>query len=151
MHAAMILIHSLLRWVVLLTGLLAVARGVAGWRGRPWSPTDASVTRAFIISLDVQFLIGVVLYVSLLMAAGSTITSMGDVMRNPVQRFFLVEHPVGMIAALALAHIGNARLRKRPDQQRHRTAAVFFGIALVLLILSIPWPGMPAGRPLWPW
>jgi hypothetical protein len=67
-------------------------------------------------------------------------------------RFFLVEHTAGMIVALALAHIGSVRIRKASEaRKRHRTAAIFFGLALLLILGSIPWPGMPAGRPLFPW
>jgi hypothetical protein len=66
-------------------------------------------------------------------------------------RFFLLEHPLGMVAAIALAHVGGIRIKRATnDTQRHQTAAIFFGLALVLILLSIPWPGMPAGRPLWP-
>jgi hypothetical protein len=32
--------------------------------------------------------------------------------------------------------------------QRHKTALIFYALALVIILLSIPWPGTPAGRPL---
>jgi hypothetical protein len=32
--------------------------------------------------------------------------------------------------------------------RRHKLAAIFFGLALVAILATIPWPGMPAGRPL---
>jgi hypothetical protein len=73
-------------------------------------------------------------------------------MGDSALRFFLVEHAFGMLLAVTLAHIGRIRIRKAADDgRRHRSAAIYFGIALVLVLLSIPWPGMPAGRPLWPW
>jgi hypothetical protein len=70
-------------------------------------------------------------------------------MRNSALRFVAVEHQVGMLIAIALAHIGRVRIRKTVDLgRRHKLAAIFFGLSLVVIVISIPWPGMPAGRPL---
>jgi hypothetical protein len=36
-----------------------------------------------------------------------------------------------------------------PDSpRRHRTAAIFFILALLIIIASVPWPGGAQGRPL---
>ena len=41
------------------------------------------------------------------------------------------------------------RVRKATDAAaRHRTVLMFVGLAMVALLLSIPWPGMPGGREL---
>jgi hypothetical protein len=70
-------------------------------------------------------------------------------MRDPVLRFFVVEHLFGMIVAVALAHVGRARAKKASDAVvRHRTVLVFVGLAMVAILLSIPWPGTPGGREL---
>jgi hypothetical protein len=75
-------------------------------------------------------------------------------MRDGTMRYWLVEHPLGMVIAIALAHVGRARLRKATDPRRkHRLVMIFFGLALVALAASHPWPGMATGRPLfrsWP-
>ena len=34
---------------------------------------------------------------------------------------------------------------------RHQVAAVLFAIALVVILLSLPWPGMLNARPLFRW
>ena len=152
MYSAFITIHSLLRWIVLLAGLAAVGRGVSGWSGRPWLPADRLTGRVFVGVLDLQFVIGLVLYVVLSPIVGAAMSNVGAAMRDSILRFFLVEHAAGMLVAVALAHVGNAKIKKAADDaSRHRTAAVFFGLSLFIILLSIPWPGMPAGRPLWPW
>ena len=70
-------------------------------------------------------------------------------MRAAPIRFFAVEHPVGMIVAIALAHVGRVRVRKTPDSEsRHKQTLVFFGLALVVLLLSLPWPIGPGARSL---
>jgi hypothetical protein len=70
-------------------------------------------------------------------------------MANDVARFWLVEHPVAMILALALAHIGRARIRRATsDRARFGRVAVFHGISVLLVIVGTPWPGMAYGRSL---
>jgi hypothetical protein len=62
MYSAMLTVHSWLRWVVLLAGLLAAARGIGGWRtGRPWTLRDDRIGRIFATSLDLQMLLGLAL------------------------------------------------------------------------------------------
>ncbi len=63
MYGTVLLLHSLLRWLVLLTGLLAAARGISGWRSRrPWTLPDERAGFWFIMTLDLQFLLGLLLY-----------------------------------------------------------------------------------------
>jgi uncharacterized integral membrane protein len=145
-------LHSLLRWFVLLTGLAAAGRSIAGWSGRPWGASDARMGLLFITMLDLQFLLGLLLYLVLSPTVTAAFSNPGAAMRDPALRFFLVEHMTGMLIAIVLAHIGRARSKKAAnDRSKHRAAAVFYGLALVIILLSIPWPGMPAARPLWPW
>lgn len=151
MYDAFLTVHSVLRWVVLLAGLAAVCLGIAGWSGKPWRPIDKMTGRIFVGTLDLQMVIGLVLYLVLSPIVSAGFANIGEAMRDRMLRFFLVEHLTGMIVAVALAHVGSVRIRKASDdRQRHRTAAVIFGLSLIVMLLSIPWPGMPAGRPLWP-
>ena len=147
-----LILHSLLRWVVLLTGIGAAARGFMGGKGKPWTTADSRAGLLFITVLDLQFLLGLLLYVFLSPTVHTAFLNFGAAMKDPVLRFFAVEHVVGMVIAIALAHIGRARTKKAtPDDRKFRAAAVFYTLALVVILLSIPWPGMPSGRPLWPW
>lgn len=146
-----LILHSLLRWVVLVTGIAAAARGFMG-KGKPWTAADSRAGLLFIAVLDLQFLLGLLLYVFLSPTVRTAFLDFGAAMKDPMLRFFAVEHALGMIVALTLAHIGRARTKKAtPDDRKFRAAAVFYTLALVVILLSIPWPGMPAGRPLWPW
>ena len=150
MYSAVLLLHSWLRWVVVLGVLLACIRGIAGWGGgRRWTATDDGVSRLATIALDVQTLLGLFLYVVLSPTVAAAFTNIGGAMRDSALRFFLVEHAFGMILALALAHVGRVRVRRAPDNgNKHRYLAIFFGLALLLVLGSIPWPFMPAARPL---
>ena len=151
MYSGILLIHSWFRWVVLLLGLTAVARGVSRAQ-RPWTPTDRSVGRWFSIALDVQFLLGALLYFVFSPFTTAAFGDFGAAMRNSGLRFWAVEHLFGMLVAIAFAHVGKSKIAKAPnDARRHRLAAIFYGLALLAIVFSIPWPGTLNGRPLFRW
>jgi hypothetical protein len=150
MYTALLFLHSWLRWLVILSGAATLGAAVGGvMTGRMWLPGDKIRLALFTRSLDVQFLIGLILYVFLSPVTRSGFENLPLTMRDPILRFFVVEHIVGMLVALALAHVGHARARKATEASaRHRAILVFVGLAMVVLLLSIPWPGMPGGREL---
>jgi hypothetical protein len=153
MYTTVIFLHSIVRWAVLATGLFATVRGISGWRsGRPWTLADDRAALWFTSALDLQMLLGLLMYFWLSPITTAALHDFGGVMGNPGLRFWAVEHPVGMIAGITLAHIGRGRLRRiAADARRHRTAAIFFTLALLIIIVSIPWPGSPNARPLLRW
>jgi len=150
MYSLLLFLHSGLRWVVLLTGLFALARAIAGANGtRPWTAAEARPGLFFIISVDVQLLIGLALYLVFSPTLQAAFGNIGAAMRNPEYRFFVVEHLLGMLVAVALAHVGRVRSKKaKTDAAKFKGAAIFYGLALLIMLGSIPWPGMAAGRPL---
>jgi hypothetical protein len=147
MYVALVILHSWLRWVVVLTGLAAAGRSLTAG-GRSWTSSDDAVAKWFTITFDIQFLIGLILYVFLSPLTQMAFADFGAAMRDSTLRFWGVEHIFGMVAASALAHVGRAKIRKAPEHRKHRTAAIFFTLALVAIALSIPWPFMPVSRPL---
>jgi hypothetical protein len=66
---------------------------------------------------------------------------MGAAMKDPYTRFFAVEHLLGMLIAIILIHIGKAQ-GKRPigDKAKHRRTMIFYLVALLIILASIPWP-----------
>jgi hypothetical protein len=150
MYDLVLLAHSWLRWLVLLAGLIAVARAVSGVSARrPWTPSDDRAGLWLTAALDLQMLLGLILYLFLSPVTRSALVDMAAAMRDAPIRFFAVEHPVGMIVAIALAHVGRIRVRKAADSEsRHKQALVFFGLALLVVLLSIPWPIGPGARSL---
>ena len=150
MYDLLLFAHSWLRWLVLLAVLMAVARAAGGVSTRrPWTPVDDRAGMWMTASLDLQMLIGIVLYGFLSPVTKSAFVDMAAAMRAAPIRFFVVEHPVGMIVAIALAHIGRGRVRKAATSEaKHKTALIFLGLALLVLLLSVPWPVGPGARSL---
>ena len=132
--------HSILRWLVVL-----IALSVAGnmwWRyakAAPWTGADRRAALIFTSALDIQFLLGIIVY------AVSPITReamghMADAMKSPTVRFFVAEHPMIMLFSLGLAHAGSSIARKAPtDRLKFLRAAGFFTLATGLMLWGIPW------------
>lgn len=147
-YNVILILHNVLRWVVLLAGAAAAIRAFAGWLGnREWTPLDKQLGLLFTISLDLQVLLGLILYLVLSPITTENFSNFGEAMGNADVRFFLVEHLVIMIVALALAHAGRS-LSKRADvvRTKHMRAAIFFTLALLAILAGIPWEGRPLLR-----
>jgi len=147
--SALLIAHSWVRWLVLLAALAVVVRAIGGLRGNKiWGTTDQRGLRMFISVLDIQILLGLILYVGVSPVIAGAFQNLSASMRNGVLRFFLVEHLFGMLVAAGVAHVGSVKVRKAADSRaKHRLALIYVLVALVVILLSIPWPGMPAGRP----
>lgn len=150
MYTALILTHSWLRWVVIVLGLVALFRALAGRSSRrTWGPADGNPGRLYTVLFDIQFLVGLILYLWASPLVSAARENMAVAMGNSSTRFWLIEHPLGMIVALTLAHIGTARVRKaQNDRARFTRAAAFYGASVLIAILSMPWPGLPYAREL---
>jgi len=149
-YPAVLWLHSLFRWLVVIAGLVAVARGVRGWTGRRrWTAADDLSGLLFTIGLDVELLFGLLLYGGLSPFTAQAFSDMGAAMGDTVLRFWAVEHPFGMLVAISVAHVARVKVRRAAgDSGRFRLAALLFGFALLAILVSIPWPWMPVARPL---
>lgn len=150
MYSTVLSIHSWFRWAVVVAGLIAIVRAIAGVSARrSWTSADDRAGFWFTLTLDLQMLLGLLLYVALSPITRAAMQDFGGAMSVSSLRFWAVEHAFGMILALALAHAGRARTRRLSDSRaRHKVAAICFVLALLAVLISIPWPGMPNGRPL---
>jgi hypothetical protein len=153
MYPTLLLLHSWLRWAVILLGLIATIRAIAGaWSKRPWVAMDDRVSKLFGRTLDLQMLLGLVLYFFLSPITKAAMSDFGGAMGVSAMRFWAVEHWLGMVIAIALVHVGIARAKRAPDgPAKHRTLAIFFTLAMLAILASIPWPGRPYARPLIRW
>jgi hypothetical protein len=147
MFAPLLLLHSWLRWLVLLAAVNAIGRAIGGHQsGRPWGTGDEQAGKWLVILFDIQFLIGLIIYLALSPTTQAAFGDFGAAMKDSQLRFFAVEHLVGMLAASALFHIGRTKTQKAPAASRHKIALIFFGLALFITLVSIPWPFSPAPR-----
>jgi hypothetical protein len=151
LYAGVLLLHSWLRWAVIAAGVTASVRAVRGLTGRlPWLAGDRVAGTVFVALLDAQAVLGLLLYFVLSPTTPKSMDDFRTHMAVAALRFFAVEHVFGMVVALASAHVGSRRTKRAgaTDSARHRNALVAFGVALVAVLVAIPWPGLPYGRPL---
>jgi len=148
MYELVLAVHSWMRWAAIITGVLATFAALSGRS----SEGDAKAERFgkfFIIALDIQFLIGLLLYFVLSPTTKAILNDFGAAMKDPVARFWAVEHGVTMIAAVAIAHIGKVMARKAPNpRSKQMRLTLAYMLATILILVRTPWPGMTGGRPL---
>jgi hypothetical protein len=142
MYNVLLHLHSVGRWVVLLLLLIAIFNSmVAG--SRPFIKSDNRTGLLLTIFADLMLIIGIAIWYfgdkgyKLIEASGG----MSEVMKNPTTRFFAVEHLAGMLIAIILIHTGKAQAkRKIGDRAKHRNTLIFYLLALLIILISIPWP-----------
>ena len=148
MYTTVLILHSWIRWIALVAG---VGVTLAALRGKVQGESSIADRWAMVamMALDIQMLIGLVLYLGLSPNMQEILNHFGESMRRADTRFWAVEHITAMIAAVALSHVGRVLARKAKDPAAKRTRLLItFGLATLLMVVGMPWPGRPGGRPL---
>src|SRR5690606_23013888 len=140
METGILHLHNLLRWLVLICGIWAIIKAYSGMKGhRAFTASDKRPPLLFLIFCDIQLLVGLFLYFK--KGWANVLSSGGNVMSNAAQRFFAVEHLLGMVVAIVLVHIGYSVIKKNvSDERKFKNLFWFFTIALLIMLLTIPWP-----------
>jgi hypothetical protein len=140
MYTWVLYAHSWNRWLVLLAGTIALITSYRAWLAtHAYGTTEDRARRAFRGLLDLQVLLGLVLYaLSPIVRIGWG--DIGAAMGTKELRFFSVEHITGMLIALAFLYAGSARVAKATsDAAKARQAAIWQTLAAVAIAVSVPW------------
>jgi uncharacterized membrane protein len=135
-------LHSLLRWGIILLLLVNISRNFLE-DDKTYTKSDRSWNLRLVIITHLNLLIG--LYQYFFGPKGMALVKMygmADVMKNSVQRFWVVEHIAGMLIAVVLITITSS-ISKKPsdnDAAKHKKLMWFYIAALVVIIASVPWP-----------
>lgn len=148
MYQTLLIIHSALRWLVVISLFYSI---YIGWKGytkkltftkfnnslRHWTATIAHT----------QLLVGMILYTQSPMVKYYN-NSIGDMAGEPV--FFGLIHIALMLIAIIIITIGSAKAKRATtDNDKFKTMAIYFSIAFIVIFTAIPWPFSPlAHRPL---
>jgi hypothetical protein len=150
MYNIILSLHSLLRWVILLLLIINLVRHFSALK-KPFTGTDKALGLWLMIFAHIILLLGI--YQWFAGAYGyHNISNIGfsAVMQNHAYRFFAIEHTFGMIIAIILITVARGVFRKNlTDRKKHKRCITLYLIALIIILASIPWPGMnEIGRPL---
>lgn len=132
--------HSGFRYVVMILLIAALINAFAGWfGGRNYSKNNQRLNLFTLISAHIQLLLGIILY---FLSPFVALNNMGAAMKDNTLRYWTVEHIFMMIIAIVLITVGYSKSKKLLNSAaKHRTIAVFFGLAFIIIIAAIVMSG----------
>lgn len=147
MYGVILALHNIFRWAALILAIVVVVRSFLGWFGnRKWTDRDRKLGSFFGISMDIQLLLGLLLYFVFSPMIRTALSDFGAAMGSSDVRFFAIEHTMSMFLAVIFAHLGSVLARRATDSKaKFKRAAIFYTLALLLILGAMPWM-----RPLFP-
>lgn len=133
--------HSGIRWITLLLAIVVGVMSLIGlFSSGTYGKKDNILAASFVGTMHLQLLLGLVLYFFLSPITDMAMKDMGGAMKDPELRFWAVEHFALMLLAVVAAQIGRTISKKAEDSSvKFRFQAIFFGVALLLMLVGIPW------------
>jgi|TARA_Y200000002_G_C22578733_1_gene619880 uncharacterized membrane protein len=134
-------VHSYWAYLVLVVLSLAVYRAISGAvMNKEYSPKMFQSALFTLIATHTQLLIALLLYFTSSRFSLWFDLGIVEVMKIPVHRLYLVEHPFTNIVAVVLITRGYSKhKKKRLSNPKYKTLAINYTLALLLILYSIPW------------
>ncbi len=142
MYTSVQFIHSWWAYLTLFMVLIATLNALAGFFGnKEYQPRDFRLSLFALIVTHIQFLIGLLLFfVSPSGMKSISDNGMGEIMKDSNLRLYVVEHPMVMILTVVFITIGYSKHKKKlVSKPKFKVLAIFYTIALVLMLSRIPW------------
>lgn len=148
MYSFFLIAHSLLRWVVLVLAIYALVRIYMGVFGkREFTNSDRQALSFYAIGMDVQLLLGLILYFFLSPLTMGAMSNFGAAMSDSTLRFFAVEHILLMVVAVVLAHVATIMARRGvTSSSKFNRAAIWLTLSVLAVLAAIPWATRPLVR-----
>lgn len=142
MYSTLQFIHSYWAYLVVIVVFMAAVNALGGFfTKREYHPRDFRLALFALIVTHLQFLIGLILFfVSPNGLKAITNNGMGVVMKDSQMRLLAVEHPTVMLIVAVLITIGYSKHKKKlVSTPKLKMLAIFYTLALILLLSRIPW------------
>jgi hypothetical protein len=142
METGMLHLHSVLRWIILLLLLIVIIQAISK------KPAIKQSALWLMIAAHTMFAIGIYQLIAGRFGISKGLPEGVSLMKNTFYRFFWVEHPLLMIISIALITVA----RRKAKMLNYRAVTWLLLIALLLIIIAIPWPfrDIGAGRAWFP-
>ena len=154
MQTGLVHLHNILRWLILLFLIWSIVKSYSGWKNKKiFTNSDRRTWLLTLIFSHLTLLLGLIQVFFGRYGIFTTTLPVGtSVMKDKFYRFFWIEHPTAMIIAIIFVTMAYGMAKKQvSDEVKFRKAFIFFTIALVLILIGIPWPFREVvGRPLLP-
>lgn len=128
-------LHSYWAYIVLAVLIFTVINAIIGLvQKKEFTHKEFRLGLFTLITAHIQLLIGFLVYFM-----GGYQKGLGD-MKDSAVRLLALEHPLMMIIAITLITIGWSKHKKQvKSEAKFKTFAIFYGLALVLILARIPW------------
>jgi uncharacterized Tic20 family protein len=147
MYYTLLILHSIFRWLVLLSLLYCICFSIYGWRKNSVFSTWHNFMRHTTATIShVQLVIGYLIYFN-----SPTVTYFRQYYNEAVRQFeylfFGLIHVIMMTISVILITIGSSvAKRSSTDKGKFRVIALFCSFALLIILIAIPWPFSPLAR-----
>jgi hypothetical protein len=141
--------HSWNRWIILISGLLVIFYAIKGIiKKSEYTASQGKWSVIFMASLHLQLLIGILQYFFLSPITIQAMSNFGAAMKNPVLRFWAVEHAFVNLIAIVVAQTGSILVKRTQIAAiKHKRTLIWTGIAMLLILAMIPMGMMGVSRP----
>jgi len=141
MYETVKFLHSYWAYLVLVILVISTFNAIIKYFGnKEFGAFDFRISLFTLIVVHIQLLIGILLYFISPYFSSLLESGMGNVMKNSLLRSNIVEHPLTMIIAVILITIGYSKHKKKlTSKPKFKLLAIFYTLALVLVLATIPW------------
>ena len=153
MEKGLLDLHNLLRWILLILLLLSIYKAYSGWkRKKVFSPGDRKTWLFTLIAAHTNLLIGLYLWLWGRFGMLKISAPPEGVTKNKFYLFFWIEHPAMMILSVIMITLAYRVAKKTlPDSTKYARGLWLFIVALLFILVAIPWPFRhDIGRPWFP-
>ena len=135
------MLHSGWAYITLIILIVAVVNAIIGLTSKKeFKDKDLRISLFTLIIAHLQLIIGFITYFVSAQFAYVLDNGMGAAMKEPEIRLFVIEHPLMMILAIVLITMGFSKHKKQnTDKGKFKTVALYYGIALIFVLIRIPW------------
>lgn len=135
MYPTLLIIHSVIRYVVLILLVTLLVRSLMGWTGKKaFTATDNKVSLFTLISTHTQALFGFLLY----FIASPFVKFSGEFKQDATIRYWTMEHITMMLVAVILITVARSTSKKLTDDTlKHRRLFILNLLALIIIFVSI--------------
>jgi len=135
MYNALLSAHSGLRWLLVISLVIALIKAFSGWMGKKeYTKSDNIIALILVSFTHIMAILGIVLYF-----VSPKVIAMKDAMNDGVSRFWAMEHGLIMLIVVVLITIGRVKSKKATENlEKHKKVAIFYTIAFVFVL----WAGI---------
>lgn len=142
MNTGILHLHSGLPYLLLTLLVAALFGNVMAWQSKKQAGKMMfTLTKVTFILSHIQLLVGIIalFFGDRATAIFSQEGAMKTIMSDSDLRLAFVEHPLTMIIAIVFISLGYIGSKKLTGSAQAKRISIFYGIALLLILIRIPW------------